>query len=110
MKRPITFAVGASALLLAVGCAHQTGTSQTATTIPTTGGEAVVLTQPSASPITGTVNHTLTGTVSAVDRRNGTVKLKTPSGKIELKLPPVAAAAVHEGDPATVNVVISPAH
>ncbi len=108
MKGPITSVIGASVLLLAAGCAHHTATARTATTIPTNGGQAVVVTQPSASPVTPTVDHTLTGTVSDVDRSNGTVKVETPSGKIEIKLPPVAAATVHEGDHVTVNVLITP--
>ncbi|HXG15702.1 MAG TPA: hypothetical protein VNK50_05600 [Calidithermus sp.] len=92
--------------------AHRAGPeTTTTTTLPAEGGQQVVITEsPAASPSArGAVNHRLLGEVTDVERGRGEVTVRTTDGsRLTLRLPPMATAAVREGDAVSVDVVVTP--
>jgi hypothetical protein len=80
----------------------------TVTTVPTAQGEKVIMVEPGAS-VRGEVRHTVTGRVEGVDLNAGEITVKTTDGsKTKLKLTPVSAATIREGDDVSLNVVVRP--
>lgn len=111
MKRTIPCLV---ALLALTACASQprndtAGT--TVTTVPATTpapqGQVVVV-EP-GSTVRGEVRHTVTGKVDGIDRNAGEISVKATDGtNMRLKLPPLAAATIREGDDVSLNVIVRP--
>ena len=103
--------LGFVAVLATAGCASRTSTpaASTATVVPTSDGQKVVMVeQPGKSP-RGEVRHTVTGKVSDIERNHGEVTVRAADGsKLKLQLPPMAVANVREGDTVSVDVTIVP--
>jgi hypothetical protein len=102
-------ALAFTVLPLVAACATATDEpGRTTMTLPTTTGERVVISGQRA-PEYGEIRHTVTGRVTGIDRNDGQVRIRTPEGsELRLKLTPVAAATVREGDQASVDVTITP--
>lgn len=80
----------------------------TVTTLPTTQGQKVIMVEPGTT-LRGEVRHTVTGRVENVDRNASEVTVKATDGsKTTLKLTPVAAASIREGDDVSLEVVVRP--
>jgi hypothetical protein len=101
-----------AAVLTAAGCAATQPESRTTiTTLPAEGGQQVIITEsPGASTaVRGPVTHRVAGEVTDVERQRGEVTVRTADGsKIKLRLPPIAAAAVREGDAVNLDVTVTP--
>lgn len=100
-----------AAVLTAAGCAATQPEPRTTTTLPAEGGQQVVITEsPAASTaVRGPVNHRVVGEVTDVERQRGEVTVRTADGnKLKLRLPPMAAAAVREGDAVNLDVTVTP--
>jgi hypothetical protein len=111
MKRIVLWPVAAFAL---TACASQSpsGTAgTTVTTVPATQGpqgQQVVVVEPGTT-VRGEVRHTVTGKVEGVDRNAGEISVKATDGtNMKLRLPPLAAATIREGDDVSLNVVVRP--
>jgi hypothetical protein len=97
------------AALAAAGCAAAQPEAQTTTTLPTEGGQQVVITESGAASVRGPVNHRVAGEVTDVERERGEVTVRTADGgKIKLRLPPMAAATVRKGDAVNLDVTVVP--
>jgi hypothetical protein len=104
--KPTTMLWPIAALVL-TACASRTPAGTTVTTVPTTQGP-VVMVEPGAS-MGGEVRHTVNGTVEDIDRNAGEITVKATDGsKMRLKLTPLAAATIREGDDVSLNVVVRP--
>jgi hypothetical protein len=61
------------------------------------------------STVRGEVRHTVTGKVDGIDRDAGEISVKATDGtNMRLKLPPLAAATIREGDDVSLNVIVRP--
>lgn len=105
--------VAVALALLGAGCASTGGpetAGTTTTTLPTTSGQPVIITQPGPSAaVRGEVRHQVTGRVTEIERNASEVTIRTPDGsRVVLRLPPMAAAAVREGDTVNLDVTILP--
>jgi len=67
---------------------------------------------PSASPSMSAgdfvARHTMTGEVTRIDAKKGTMTLKTAEGNLDLHFPPSALSAVKKGDRVTVELAMKP--
>jgi hypothetical protein len=110
MKATVTM-IWPVALLALTACASRDSgrtAGTTVTTVPTTQGEKVVVVEPGAR-VQGEVRHTVTGKVEGIDRNAGQITIKATDGsKSTLKLPPLAAGTIREGDDVSLNVVVRP--
>jgi len=52
--------------------------------------------------------HTMTGEVTRIDAKKGTMTLKTAEGNLDLHFPPSALSAVKKGDRVTVELAMKP--
>ena len=100
-----------AALVVAIGltaCGTASTPSTTTTTIPVTGGQQVVLAEPSGSP-RGQVRHQLAGRITDIERNKGEVTVRSGDGsKVKLVLPPLAVANMREGDDVSLDVLVTP--
>ena len=112
-SKPYLMVLGATVLLVAVGCARHKTPGTTVTTLPSTTGTPVVVSSgaPSASvAATGSVHHVITGEVTDVDRNSGKVNIRASDGsKVQVILPPLAVATANKGDRASIDVTLAPA-
>ncbi|HXG05107.1 MAG TPA: hypothetical protein VNO23_17050 [Candidatus Binatia bacterium] len=108
--RTFAWAVLTAAALAAAGCAAtQPEPQTTTTTLPAEGGQQVIITESAAASVRGPVNHRVVGEVTDVERQRGEVTVRTADGsKIKLRLPPMAAATVREGDAVNLDVTVVP--
>lgn len=82
--------------------------SATTTTIPTSGGQQVVIAESGSSP-RGQVRHQLAGRITDIERNKGEVTVRSGDGsKAKIVLPPLAIANMREGDDVSVDVVVTP--
>jgi hypothetical protein len=82
--------------------------SATTTTIPASGGQQVMIAEPSALP-RGQVRHQLTGRITDVERNKGEVTVRSDDGsKAKIVLPPLAVANMREGDDVSMDVLVTP--
>lgn len=102
------------AVLALTGCASRSPNTAgtTVTTVPaaTPGpqGQQVVVVEPGPG-VRGEVRHTVMGRVDGIDRNAGEISVKATDGtNMRLKLPPLAAASIREGDDVSLNVVVRP--
>ena len=67
---------------------------------------------PSASPSMSAgdfvARHTMTGEVTRIDAKKGTMTLKTAEGNLDLHFPPSALSNVKKGDRVTVELAMKP--
>jgi len=104
MKQPIGAWAVTLIVTVAAGCAAGTA-GATTTTVPGKSGEPVVITEPSEKY---EIRHRIVGTVAEIDRERGDVTVRTTDGRVQLRLPPVAASHVKKGVRASVEVSIAP--
>ena len=110
LKRMMLWPVAAFALS---ACAsNPSGTAGTSVvTVPATQGpqgQQVVVVEPGTT-VRGEVRHTVTGKVEGVDRNDGEIRVKATDGtNMKLRLPPLAAATIREGDGVSLDVVVRP--
>jgi hypothetical protein len=102
------------ALLTLTACASRqpaatSGTTVTTVPAATPGQQVVTVESGAAASPRGEVRHSVNGRVQGIDRNAGEITVMATDGsKMTLKVAPLAAANMREGDDVSVNVVVRP--
>jgi len=110
MQKPWQHIALATALVAALGAAPAFAGGPTKAS--DTKANDTKASSPSASPSMSAgdfvARHTMTGEVTRIDAKRGTMTLKTAEGNLDLHFPPSALSNVKKGDRVTVELAMKP--